>query len=95
MTGLERNADVVKLASYAPLFANVDNVQWKPDLIWFDNDESWGSTSYEMQKLFMNNVGDQVVPSTATGTPWPSEADHRRRRPVHLGDRARRTTTSR
>jgi alpha-L-arabinofuranosidase len=67
MTGLERNADVVKLASYAPLFANIDNVQWRPDLIWFDNDESWGTTSYQMQKLFMNNVGDRVVPSTATG----------------------------
>ncbi|GIE87536.1 alpha-L-arabinofuranosidase C-terminal domain-containing protein [Actinoplanes regularis] len=67
MTGLERNADVVKMASYAPLLANIDNVQWKPDLIWFDGDESWGSTSYQMQKLFMNNVGDRVVPSTVTG----------------------------
>ncbi|MFI5938225.1 alpha-L-arabinofuranosidase C-terminal domain-containing protein [Actinoplanes sp. NPDC051494] len=67
MTGLERNADVVRMASYAPLLANIDNVQWRPDLIWFDNDESWGSTSYQMQKLFMNNVGDRVVPSTATG----------------------------
>ena len=67
MTGLERNADVVKLASYAPLLANIDNVQWRPDLIWFDNDESWGSTSYQVQKLFMNNVGDRVVPSEATG----------------------------
>jgi alpha-L-arabinofuranosidase len=67
MTSLERNADVVKMASYAPLFANIDNVQWRPDMIWFDNDESWGSTSYLVQKLFMNNVGDRVVPSTATG----------------------------
>ncbi len=67
MTGLERNADIVKMASYAPLLANIDNVQWRPDLIWFDNDESWGSTSYQVQKLFMNNVGDRVVPSTASG----------------------------
>ncbi|MFF0945822.1 alpha-L-arabinofuranosidase C-terminal domain-containing protein [Kocuria sp. CPCC 205300] len=67
MTGLERNADVVKMASYAPLLANVDHVQWKPDMIWFDNDESWGSTSYEVQKLFMNNVGDRVVPTTVSG----------------------------
>jgi alpha-L-arabinofuranosidase len=67
MTGLERNADVVKMASYAPLLSNVDYVQWKPDMIWFDNAASWGSTSYEMQKLFMNNVGDKVVPSTVTG----------------------------
>jgi alpha-L-arabinofuranosidase len=67
MTGLERNADVVKLASYAPLLANVDNVQWRPDMIWFDNDESWASPSYHVQKLFMNNVGDRTVPTTMTG----------------------------
>ncbi|WP_435226933.1 alpha-L-arabinofuranosidase C-terminal domain-containing protein [Streptomyces sp. Tue6028] len=69
MTGLERNADVVKLASYAPLLANEDYVQWRPDMIWFNNHASWGSADYEVQKLFMNNVGDRVVPSTATGTP--------------------------
>nr|MDT0656772.1 alpha-L-arabinofuranosidase C-terminal domain-containing protein [Micromonospora sp. DSM 115978] len=74
MTGLERNADVVKLAAYAPLLANIDHVQWRPDLIWFDNDESWGTTSYQVQKLFMNNVGDRTVPSRSTGpviTPTP------------------------
>ncbi|MFJ4524167.1 alpha-L-arabinofuranosidase C-terminal domain-containing protein [Streptomyces sp. NPDC088810] len=69
MTGLERNADVVKLASYAPLFANEDYVQWSPDMVWFNNHASWGSANYEVQKLFMTNVGDRVVPSTATGTP--------------------------
>ncbi|MEU0072717.1 alpha-L-arabinofuranosidase C-terminal domain-containing protein [Streptomyces sp. NPDC006332] len=69
MTGLERNADVVKLASYAPLFANEDYVQWRPDLVWFNNHASWNSANYEVQKLFMNNVGDRVVPSKATGTP--------------------------
>ncbi|MFJ8108626.1 alpha-L-arabinofuranosidase C-terminal domain-containing protein [Streptomyces sp. NPDC096132] len=69
MTGLERNADVVKLASYAPLFANEDYVQWSPDLVWLNNHASWNSANYEVQKLFMTNVGDRVVPSTATGTP--------------------------
>lgn len=69
MTGLERNADVVKLASYAPLFANEDYVQWRPDMVWFNNHASWESADYEVQKLFMTNVGDRVVPSTATGTP--------------------------
>ncbi len=69
MTGLERNADVVRLASYAPLLSNEDYVQWRPDLIWFNNRASWGSASYETQRLFMTNVGDHVVPSTATGTP--------------------------
>ncbi|MER5212781.1 alpha-L-arabinofuranosidase C-terminal domain-containing protein [Streptomyces sp. NPDC002838] len=69
MTGLERNADIVKLASYAPLFANEDYVQWRPDMVWFNNHASWNSANYEVQKLFMNNVGDRVVPSKATGTP--------------------------
>ncbi|MGV9940883.1 alpha-L-arabinofuranosidase C-terminal domain-containing protein [Streptomyces sp. NPDC003401] len=69
MTGLERNADVVKLASYAPLFANEDYVQWRPDLVWFNNHASWNSANYEVQKLFMTNVGDRVVPSSATSTP--------------------------
>ncbi|RHA38020.1 alpha-L-arabinofuranosidase C-terminal domain-containing protein [Cellulomonas rhizosphaerae] len=67
MTGLERNSDVVKLASYAPLLANEDYVQWSPDAIWYDNDESWGSVNYYVQKLFATNVGDQVVPSTYAG----------------------------
>jgi alpha-L-arabinofuranosidase len=69
MTGLERNADIVKLASYAPLLANEDYVQWSPDMIWFNNHASWNSANYETQKLFMNNVGDRVVPSKATSTP--------------------------
>ncbi|GAA2647570.1 alpha-L-arabinofuranosidase C-terminal domain-containing protein [Streptomyces vastus] len=72
MTGLERNADIVKLASYAPLLANEDYVQWRPDMIWFNNHASWNSASYEVQKLFMRNVGDRVVPSKATGTPSAS-----------------------
>lgn len=69
MTGLERNADVVKLASYAPLFANEDYVQWRPDLVWFNNHASWNSANYEVQKLFMTNTGDRVVPSKASLTP--------------------------
>ena len=63
MTGLERNSDLVELASYAPMFANEDYVQWSPDMMWFDNDESWGSVNYYTQQLFMTNTGDEVVPS--------------------------------
>ncbi|WP_156004631.1 alpha-L-arabinofuranosidase C-terminal domain-containing protein [Streptomonospora sp. PA3] len=69
MTGLERNADVVRMASYAPLLAAEWDTQWTPDLIWFDNSTAWGSANYEVQKLFSANAGDRVVPSTATGTP--------------------------
>ncbi|MFI7422554.1 alpha-L-arabinofuranosidase C-terminal domain-containing protein [Nonomuraea sp. NPDC049684] len=64
MTGLERNSDVVELASYAPLLANVDYVNWFPDLIWYDNDQVFGSANYYVQKLFSTNLGDRIQPST-------------------------------
>ncbi|GAC1428657.1 MAG: hypothetical protein NVSMB65_01970 [Chloroflexota bacterium] len=67
MTGLERNADVVRMASYAPLFANDNLSQWNPDLIGFDSLMSYGSPSYYVQKLFSANHGDVVVPSTLHG----------------------------
>jgi alpha-N-arabinofuranosidase len=61
MTGLERNADVVYLASYAPLFAHVEGWQWTPDLIWFDNLRAYGTPNYYVQKLFSNNKGTDVL----------------------------------
>ena len=54
MTGLERNADMVYMASYAPLFAHAEGWQWTPDLIWFDNLRSYGTPNYYVQKLFAN-----------------------------------------
>ena len=63
MTGLERNADVVQMASYAPLFAHVDGWQWAPDLIWVDNLRSAGTVNYQVQKLFSNNRGTHVIPA--------------------------------
>ncbi|MDP9078951.1 MAG: alpha-L-arabinofuranosidase [Bacteroidota bacterium] len=66
MTGLERNADVVSMASYAPLFAHVDGWQWTPDLIWFNNLGSYGTPSYYVQKLYSLNKGTDVVPLSLT-----------------------------
>jgi len=63
MTGLERNADVVNMASYAPLFAHVEAWQWAPDMIWVDNLHSFGTPSYYVQKLYALNKGSQVVPA--------------------------------
>ncbi|MFT3824803.1 MAG: alpha-L-arabinofuranosidase C-terminal domain-containing protein [Chitinophagaceae bacterium] len=62
MTGLERNADVVNMASYAPLFANIDAWQWAPDMIWVDNLRSYGSPTYYVQKLYSLNKGTHIVP---------------------------------
>jgi alpha-L-arabinofuranosidase len=64
MTGLERNGDVVQMASYAPLMAHVDAWQWKPDAIWFDNLRSYGTPDYYVQKVFANNVGTRIIPVT-------------------------------
>lgn len=61
MTGLERNADIVNMASYAPLLAHVEAWQWRPDLIWFDNLKSIGTPNYYVQKLFSNHRGTHVV----------------------------------
>jgi alpha-L-arabinofuranosidase len=62
MTGLERNAEVVQMASYAPLLAHVEAWQWRPDLIWFDNLTSIGTPNYYVQKLFSTYRGSQVIP---------------------------------
>ena len=63
MTGLERNADVVRMASYAPLFAHVDAWQWTPDLIWTDNLRTLLTPNYHVQSLFARNRGDRVLPA--------------------------------
>ena len=57
LTGLERNADVVVLASYAPLFARVGYAQWSPDMIWFDDARAYGTPSYFVQKMYAENMG--------------------------------------
>lgn len=61
MTGLERNADVVHLATYAPLFAHVDAWQWNPDLIWFDNLRMMRTPNYYVQQMYGMNSGTDVL----------------------------------
>jgi alpha-L-arabinofuranosidase len=67
MTGLEKNAHAVGLACYAPLLCNVDYINWKPDLIWFNNHEVYGTANYYVQKLFMHHQGDQLLRIEANG----------------------------
>ncbi len=61
-TGLERNADVVTMASSAPLFAHDEGWRWRPNLIWCDNLRSYGTPNYYVQQLFNRNRGDRVLP---------------------------------
>jgi len=67
MTGLERNADVVTMTSYAPLLAHTDAWQWTPDLIWFNNLKSYATPNYYVQKLFSNNKGTDLIKISENG----------------------------
>jgi alpha-N-arabinofuranosidase len=75
MTGLERNADVVYLTSYAPLMAHVEAYQWAPDMIWFDNLNSYGTANYYVQKLYSNNKGTDVLSITKDGKALTGQND--------------------
>src|SRR5205085_8633071 len=71
MTGLERNSDIVTMASYAPLFVNVHDRHWNPDAIVFDAARSYGTPSYYVQKLFAQNRADVVLPVEVSRAPQP------------------------
>jgi alpha-N-arabinofuranosidase len=72
MTGLERNADVVTMSSYAPLSGHEEGWQWRPNLLWFDNLQSYGSPSYYVQQLFGVHRGTAILPVKVQGQPTPS-----------------------
>ena len=67
MTGMERNAEVVHLTSYAPLLAHEEGWQWTPDMIWFNNLQSFGTPNYYVQKLFSNHKGTDLLSITKDG----------------------------
>jgi len=69
MTGIERNADIVHMATYAPLFAHVEGWQWRPDAIWYDNLRSFKSVSYYVQQLYAMNKGTNVLSLTMDKKP--------------------------
>ena len=74
MTTIERNADIVHMATYAPLFAHVEGWQWRPDLIWFDNLRSVKTVSYYVQQMYAKNKGTHVL-TTTLSNPTPKGED--------------------
>ncbi|MET0466577.1 MAG: alpha-L-arabinofuranosidase C-terminal domain-containing protein [Chitinophagaceae bacterium] len=66
LTGVERNADIVTMASYAPLLAKEGHTQWNPDLIYFNNTEVKSTVSYEVQKLYGVHAGDVYIPAAVS-----------------------------
>ena len=69
MTDMERNADVVYMTAYAPLFAHVEGWQWRPDLIWYDNLRMFKSCSYYVQQMYAVNKGTNVLRMTMDKKP--------------------------
>ena len=107
MTNLERNADIVHMATYAPLFAHVEGWQWRPDLIWFDNLRSVRTCSYYVQQLYSHNKGTNVLPLTMAGQPvsgqegqdglfasavWDNDAKTYIVKVINVGDKAQPIT---
>lgn len=74
MTNLEKNADIVHMATYAPLFAHVEGWQWRPDAIWFDNLRCAKTVSYYVQALYAQNKGTNVL-ATTISNPTPKGQD--------------------
>jgi alpha-L-arabinofuranosidase len=79
MTSLERNADIVHMATYAPLFAHVEGWQWRPDMIWYDNLRMFKSVSYYVQQMYAMNKGTNVLSLT---TADPADATGKKQIPV-------------
>ncbi|NJB84277.1 alpha-N-arabinofuranosidase [Lewinella marina] len=75
MTGMERNADLVVMTSYAPLMAHADAWQWTPDMIWFNNLESYGTANYYVQKLYANHAGTDLLTITEGGQPLTGQRE--------------------
>ncbi len=69
MTGLERNADIVHMCTYAPLLAHVDAWQWRPDMIWFDNLTSMKTPNYYVQQMYAQNKGTNTATLTRNNLP--------------------------
>jgi alpha-L-arabinofuranosidase len=67
MTSLERNGDIVRLASYAPLLARQGHTRWRPDMIYFDRERVLRSANYYVQQLFSLNQGDAFLKNTLAG----------------------------
>ena len=74
MTTFERNADIVHMTAYAPLFAHYEGWQWRPDLIWFDNLHCVKSVSYYVQQMYACNMGTHMVKSSIAN-PTPKGQD--------------------
>ncbi|QEC77562.1 alpha-L-arabinofuranosidase C-terminal domain-containing protein [Mucilaginibacter ginsenosidivorax] len=75
MTSLERNGDIVQMASYAPLLANLKHTSWNPNLIYFNNKTLAPTVNYYVQQLFSANQGDVYIPNAISFNQPGARAD--------------------
>lgn len=75
MTGMERNADLVVMTSYAPLMAHAEGWQWTPDMIWFNNLSAYGTANYYVQKMYANHPGTDLLSITEAGQALTGQND--------------------
>jgi alpha-N-arabinofuranosidase len=70
MAAMERNADLIKMNCYAPMFVNVNPGarQWRPDLIGYDTISAYGSPSYYAIQMFSRNLGDEILSTSSSET---------------------------
>lgn len=73
MMGMERNGDIVKMNSYAPIFKNENEARWNPDMIHFNSGEVFVTPSYHVQQLFATHVGDYQVKCVEQNNCYPVE----------------------
>ena len=76
LSGCERNADLVRMTCYAPIFVNVNEMQWDNNLMGYDAIKSYGSPSYYMQVMFANNLGTELPASSIANAPVDSETNY-------------------
>jgi len=76
MVGMERNADIVRMASYAPTFVNTNDRRWMPDMIVFNNNMAYGTPSYHTLKTFSNNRPDYILPTKVTNSHPATKKDY-------------------
>ena len=93
MMGMENNADIVRMSSYAPIFVNENSIQWRPDMIRFNSGQSFGTPSYWVQQLFPNHVGNRVVKSDLQWSIPQNEAK-KKATPVSIGVATWKTQSS-
>ncbi len=83
MLGMENNADIVRMSSYAPIFVNENAIQWRPDMIRFNSSQSFGTPSYWVQQLFPSHIGNRLVRCDLEWNIPRKETDSRE--PVSIG----------